>query len=343
MRPVVSVVIITKNNSSTIDKCITCLLNQNYPKNEYELIFVDGHSNDGTDEIIKRYASTHPVLKFFYEDRGTMGYARNVGIERSGGEIVAFIDGDAFAPSNWIENIVREFRKDTETAVVSGLDILVSEYETFGDKEFDAVPSMGYWRRMKRATGVKAIACTKTVNFAARREILLLHGGFDPNLSHMDETELMARIIFRGNNSKMVYDPQIIVYHVYRKMGEKKRWKKIFKKSMLSASLIFRRYMMKAALANPTSSLATSFYVGLIAVLTFPLLVAMFLTGMIGLFVIAGCISYFVVLAGYVINCWVKTRKFSASLPVNLTVQLIVRFAGTFVGLIRALHNYSNN
>lgn len=51
--PLVSVVVVTRNNSRTIEKCVDNLLLQDYPKTFYEIIFVDGHSSDGTDEIIK--------------------------------------------------------------------------------------------------------------------------------------------------------------------------------------------------------------------------------------------------------------------------------------------------
>ena len=96
-----------------------------------EILFVDGHSSDHTDDIIKKYSEVSlPTVKLVYENVGTMGYARNVGIEHSKGEVVAFTDGDAYPTKNWLESIVKVFSENDGQIVVGGMDILIPTIKT---------------------------------------------------------------------------------------------------------------------------------------------------------------------------------------------------------------------
>ena len=231
--PFVSVIVITKNNRKTIEDCIISLINQTYPKENYEVIFVDGRSVDGTDGVIKEYMRTCHLLKLFYEDYGTMGYARNLGVRESRGEIIAFTDADAVVPRSWLESIVNRFRESGLIAV-GGLDVLASGSES--DKVINS------WRRLKKMVGVKAIPHIKTVNFAIRRDALISCGVFDPSLSHLDESELLARLYAKTKTNGMLYDPEIVVYHNRSQSNNiAKRIKKVFRKSVIGTPVMMRR------------------------------------------------------------------------------------------------------
>ena len=61
--PKISIITVVKNNSDTIEKNIQSLINQSY-KN-YEHIIIDGASDDGTVDIVKRYQDN--IKYFIYE------------------------------------------------------------------------------------------------------------------------------------------------------------------------------------------------------------------------------------------------------------------------------------
>ena len=83
----VSVVIASFNSIRTIKQCIASLINQRCEE-EYEIIVVDS-SSDGTDEVIKQY----PTVKLIRsEARIYAGEARNIGVQNSRFETIAFID-----------------------------------------------------------------------------------------------------------------------------------------------------------------------------------------------------------------------------------------------------------
>ena len=91
----ISIVIITRNRKDELKKTILSCLRQNSVN---EFVVVDNNSSDGTQEDIEQLASKHSFnLKYLFmkENLGVAG-ARNVGFENSTGEIVFFIDDDAY-------------------------------------------------------------------------------------------------------------------------------------------------------------------------------------------------------------------------------------------------------
>jgi len=69
----VSIIIPTKNNAGILEKCLKSIEDLDYPKEELEVVIVDGHSEDGTVEIARKYG-----CRVVYESVGTIGGARNI-------------------------------------------------------------------------------------------------------------------------------------------------------------------------------------------------------------------------------------------------------------------------
>ena len=98
----ISVVVPVKNEEEKIRDCLEAVFSQSFKP--YEVILVDGHSDDGT---VKR-ASEFPV-NVFYEEYSTRAGACKVGVENAKGEFVAFTDVDCIPEKNWLENLIKEF------------------------------------------------------------------------------------------------------------------------------------------------------------------------------------------------------------------------------------------
>lgn len=330
--PFVSIVVITRNNSKTIRECIDSLLDQTYPKEKFELIFVDGHSNDGTDEIIREFSVGFPHIKLCYENCGKMGYARNLGVSNSNGDILAFTDADAVLPRAWLEKLVNVF-SDPDIIAVGGMDLLVSDGQS--DKIIDS------WRRLKKAVGVKAIPCIKTVNLGIRRDELLSCGGFDPALSHWDEAEMLARLQQEMVNGQILYDPEIVVYH--KRPGNKgirSRIRKTFQKSVIGTPVLTRNRMIKIALANPTSSIGIAFLFIPFCLASITLLLLSVAIGRLVQMIIFGLLTYLVFMSIFAFSMYRKAHHFNMKIPLLLTVDFVVRFFGTLLGLCRLLYEF---
>jgi glycosyltransferase involved in cell wall biosynthesis len=91
----VSVVVPVYNPGSHLDRLIASLLRQSLPPDEFEAVFVDDGSTDGTGERLDALASEHPNFRVVHiPNSGWPGRPRNVGIDAARGMYVYFVDND---------------------------------------------------------------------------------------------------------------------------------------------------------------------------------------------------------------------------------------------------------
>ncbi len=102
--PVVSVVIPVYNDTERLLLCLAALEAQTYPRNRVEVIVVDNGSSVPVAEALGQHAGCVVLLT---EARPGGFYARNAGIERASGEILAFTDADCVPDPAWLTSIVR--------------------------------------------------------------------------------------------------------------------------------------------------------------------------------------------------------------------------------------------
>jgi glycosyltransferase involved in cell wall biosynthesis len=98
---VISIVIPTFNNSSTIEIAINSVLIQSIK--DYEIIIIDDGSTDNTTRVINKYVDSGTV-RYFKKANGGCSSARNYGINVANGEIVAFLDAD----DEWLEDHLKK-------------------------------------------------------------------------------------------------------------------------------------------------------------------------------------------------------------------------------------------
>jgi GT2 family glycosyltransferase len=96
--PRVSVIVCTHNGERTLPECLERLASLTYP--DFEVIVVDDGSSDGSPDI----ARAHGVTLVQTEHRG-LSFARNAGVARANGEIVAFLDDDAYPDPDWLRYV----------------------------------------------------------------------------------------------------------------------------------------------------------------------------------------------------------------------------------------------
>jgi len=208
--PLISVVVCTFNGSRTIDECLLHLTRLNYPN--YEVIVVDDGSTDNTPKIVRRY----PVRSIRTENRG-LSAARNTGCELARGEIVVYIDDDAYPDPDWLDYYHDAFERSSH-AMIGGPNLVPLDD-----------PAVA--QCVGRAPGGPAhVLLTDTLaehvpgcNMGFRKSCLQAVGGFDPVFRVAgDDVDVCWRIQEKGWT--IGFAPSAVVWH-HRRPSIKAYWK----------------------------------------------------------------------------------------------------------------------
>ena len=99
-----------------------------YPHDAYEVIIVDGHSTDQTIEIAQKYG-----CRVIYEDVGTIGGARNIGVDAALGEYIVFTDADCTVDAVWLPQLIQILETTPlHVASVGGPNLTPDDDDMFG-------------------------------------------------------------------------------------------------------------------------------------------------------------------------------------------------------------------
>jgi glycosyltransferase involved in cell wall biosynthesis len=200
---VISVIVPVYNTAPCLERVVAALLAQDFPRDHYELIFVDNGSNDGGPDILASY----PEISLLHEpERGSYA-ARNRGIRRARGEILAFTDSDCFPQPGWLRSIDSAFRQ-ASTQVLLG-------------PRLPAGGSRGAWlladydnRRMELicASRDPEIFFGYTNNMAVRKAAMDRFGPFDRRQRGAD-TLFVRRVVDGLSCDAVAYCPEMAVQH----------------------------------------------------------------------------------------------------------------------------------
>ena len=109
------------NEEKYIARCIESIMAQDYPKDDLEVLFVDGMSTDRTREIIASYLPQCPYLRVLDNPQKIVPYAMNKGISEAKGDIIMRLDGHSLYPSNYFSELVKWHSKLPEAWNIGGV------------------------------------------------------------------------------------------------------------------------------------------------------------------------------------------------------------------------------
>lgn len=111
-----SIIVPVYNVEDYLERCIISLLKQDMNENEYEIILVDDGSTDSSGEICDRWASNHSCIRVIHTKNSGVANARNVGIEASKGQYLAYVDSDDYVKIGAFKKVL-SFLDETEADV----------------------------------------------------------------------------------------------------------------------------------------------------------------------------------------------------------------------------------
>ncbi len=114
-----SVVMVGYNSAAFVGHALDSLLIQTTPLAEFEVVFVDNASSDGTAEAVEAYRDRLPHLTII-RNPTNVGFAGgvNVGAAQARAPILVLLNPDAVAEPSWLEALVKPFGEDPRIAVV---------------------------------------------------------------------------------------------------------------------------------------------------------------------------------------------------------------------------------
>jgi glycosyltransferase involved in cell wall biosynthesis len=200
----ISIIIPSYNSETTIAKCLNALQNQIY-KSPYEIILIDS-STDRTPQIV---SSRYPEIIFIHLDKKTdPGTARNIGVKKAKGELIAFIDSDCVAAPDWLDRIAGAH--DSQYNAVGG-----SVHN--GNLENDIVAWAGYlaeFREFLPGLAKKEVTHIPTCNISYKKNIFENYGLFQGK--YYPQEDLIFNYNLCKNGEKILFDPSIKIYHNHR-------------------------------------------------------------------------------------------------------------------------------
>jgi O-antigen biosynthesis protein len=197
--PKVSVVVCSYNGAQTIGETLAALENLAYPN--YEIIVIDDGSTDQTSAI----AGRHNVRLIRTENNG-LSVARNHGLNAATGEIIAYIDDDAYPDPHWLSFLVASFLR-SEHAGIGGPNIAPPGDGAIAECVANA-PGGPVHVLLSDEIAEHIPGC----NMAYRREKLLAIGGFDPRFRVAgDDVDICWRLQDRGWT--LGFAPTAVVWH----------------------------------------------------------------------------------------------------------------------------------
>jgi len=206
----VSVIVPTFNSGKTIQRLLDALFSyKGYVS--YEVLIVDGMSDDDTVKICKDYDVTiidNPKIH--------AAAARNLGIKKASADICAFIDSDCIPCEKWVQKVFEAF--DNPNVVAIGGKMLqhkpVNAVESFSGRVF-LNEHMKFPNEIVKAKGNKVAGAFLTANSAYKTTFLKYLNGLDENFSNYGEDiDLFWRAV-NSNYGDMVFHPEITVEHSF--------------------------------------------------------------------------------------------------------------------------------
>lgn len=133
MNQLISIIVPVYNVEKYVLKCLNSIKEQTYEN--LEIIIVDDGSEDNSGKICDEFIDNNKSARVFHKKNGGLSSARNYGIRKAKGEIIAFIDSDDYVEKTFISDMYERMIKNDADIVVCGYDDVRPSEENISGKE----------------------------------------------------------------------------------------------------------------------------------------------------------------------------------------------------------------
>ncbi|MDJ0553321.1 MAG: glycosyltransferase family 2 protein [Microcoleaceae cyanobacterium MO_207.B10] len=216
---IISAIICTHNRDTYLGTAIDSLLAQDFP-GSFEVVVVDNASSDQTREVVEA-RFPHSNLKYIYEPVKGLSVARNTGASEASAEILAYLDDDAVASSQWLKVLYEAYQSHEKLAIAGGKVTLIWPDGISPPKWISPELSgnLGYYDLGDSVVYIKQPGLTpRGLNYSIRKTFLEQIGGFDTNLGRvgkklLSNEELHTTELAIKQGLQVGYFPEALVAH----------------------------------------------------------------------------------------------------------------------------------
>ncbi|MEO9945797.1 glycosyltransferase family A protein [Paraglaciecola sp.] len=229
----VAAVICTYNRYDVLKKAVESLLIQTLPKTEYEIWIIDNTPNAEKEEG-KEFSDLYKDidnLHYVFEKTPGLSNARNVAIRSTSTPYISYLDDDAIAEPQWLEEVIKGFESFENVGVVGGRIAPIWEIPRptwLGDELVGNVSVVDWGGALRVAEEGEWFA---GANISFRREVLVESGGFSVNLGRKgggqillsnEENEVLAFV--KESKYLEIYNPLASVDHLVESKRLRRAW-----------------------------------------------------------------------------------------------------------------------
>ena len=215
----ISAIICTHNRDNYLGSAIDSLLAQDFP-GSFEVVVVDNASKDNTREVVEARLP-NPKLEYVYEPITGLSVARNTGAKTASAEILAYLDDDAVASSQWLRVLYEAYQSNNKLAIAGGKVTLIWPEDINPPKwlSVELSGNLGYYDLGNSVVYIDQPGLTpRGLNYSIRRTFLEQIGGFDINLGRvgkklLSNEELYTTELALKQGWQVAYLPEALVAH----------------------------------------------------------------------------------------------------------------------------------
>jgi glycosyltransferase involved in cell wall biosynthesis len=196
----VSVIITSYNYGKYLGKAIRSVLEQDFPRDFFEILVVDAMSTDNTPEILREYESEIKVI--LQEDKSGLAGGCNLGIRASSGEFIIRLDADDTFFKNALSVQVEHLEKNSQIGFVYPDYYVLRE----GIKTRVYLPEFNPEEIFKRGDFLGG-------GMMYRKSIFDLYGLYNESLRSIENYEFILRILCKGVSGLHVAQPLFVYLH----------------------------------------------------------------------------------------------------------------------------------
>ena len=207
----VSVIIPCRDEERFVSKCLDSIIKQDYPKENLEVLVVDGKSEDRTKEIVKEYSQKYSFIRLLENPQKFTPFGLNIGIKEAKGKVIVRMDSHAEYPKDYISKCVR-YLKESGTDNIGGVIKTLPAKDTLNAKAIAISLSHFFGAASFFRLGSEKSREVDTVfGGCYKREVFDKIGLFNEDLLRSQDLEFNLRLKKAGG--KIILAPDIVAYY----------------------------------------------------------------------------------------------------------------------------------